>query len=1043
MKTFKTGLITKCLLLMGLALSPAILTGQIKLSQSMSPGGTFGLVDVNELKGGLMMVDNLADRDQIFMNRTKRGMMVVVLDADAVQAGDQTKTFMFTPSEDPADYSDGGKIWNTYDEYSVHTIAQFVSKYALNPWIEVSLGFKDPNGPGIDSIFISTSFIDTIFSNTGDTIFLINKTKADSLYIDYLNLSGVQVLGISTDETFANASNDSIVTQLAIKTYIQSQLASLSANANISKLTVDTLIADSAYIADAKIDTLESNILSAVNGTVDTLISNQLTSVQGSVDSLKINALAFDGDTITGISTNILLGGAGASNDSLSTQLAVKTYVDDRFADFGTNANISKLTVDTLIADSAFIASLRNNVLVTDSINVDTLIALYTTIDTASINKVSVNYFTLDGYYVTSVSNDTMFTSASPTALITEFAVQNRIDSVMVFVNNEFSNLSQNSIENPLNAASRIVVNENDSLVFMVNGDTAMVVSPDGTVHVDTLSVQQLIVSGDTINGISTDVNMGGLAASNDSVSTQLAVKTYVDAEIAKLSGATSTDTLRANVAIIKQSYLDSVYADSLYAVRAKVDTLYMTNDTIYNIAKTGETVADTALDNTLVTAGYVKTNATAFPEGLNPVTRAGWTGVSGQDLNADNVVDFLKRVFFPVPEPTIADFRFDNTRRSYETPPADPNGQLIETISPRLDISYTDWKASGYTLPFTYSVDNRSAADPNITTTNIVSVALASSPGTFNETQAINNANLNVTGYFTVPKAAFGSPSATTANDYTFTMTVTDAYPNVNTLTFPVRLLPGTQLTVNYFRINGVNGPIVVEGDGANKVAALSWSINAQEDTITAISILQELPSAATIPAGSTSATGSFNQTITAPATQGTFNYRYDLQVGSEVYAGNVTTNVNRVYTITDRHFWGYIQLPNRLVIDALPNGSPLNLNAFFTNPPFKGDALNKNWAGSQPNAGIATGASAADGILFTTATAGDVYACFAIPRTTGSVELHQWDDLNKFWVNQSGVVAKPITYTVGTITKNYWIVYSTTAFSSTATPIFRVVEK
>ncbi|MFB6319827.1 hypothetical protein [Saccharicrinis sp. FJH54] len=947
MKTFKTGLITKCLLFIGLVFLPALTNGQIKLSQSMSPGGTFGLVDVNELKGGFMMVDNLEQRDSIFMNRTKRGLMVVVIDANDVQVGDQTKTYMFLPSENPADYSDGGKIWNTYDEYSVHMVSQFMSKYSLNPWVEVSLGLKDPDGPGIDTIFISTSFIDTIYSNTGDTLFLMDKVKTDSLYADYLNLSGVQILGISTDETFANASNDSLVTQLAIKTYVQNELANLS-----------------------------------------------------------------------------------------------------------NNANISNLSVDTLTADTAFISRLLNNTLVSDSINVDTLIALYSTIDTASINKVSVNYFTLNGYWVGSVSNDTLFTSADSTALITEFAVQNRIDSVMVYVNDQFSNLSQNSIENPLNSATKIVVNENDSLVFTVNGDTAMVINPDGTVVADTLAVQQLTLSGDTITGISTDVNLGGIAASNDSLSTQLAVKTYVDSEIAKLSGSTTTDTLRANVGYINQANLDTLMADTAYiaelkadtlvADRAEIDTLYMDGDTIFSIAKTGDTVSDSVQDNTLVTAGYVKNNASAFPDGLNPITRAGWSGVSGQDLNADNVVDFLKKVFFPVPEPQISDFRYNATYRSYETASGgDPNGALTETISPALQIPYATWKNSAFTLALNYDVDNRSALDANITTTNIATVNLASSPGSFNQTDNINNANANITGSFTVNKADFGTPSATVDNNYTFTLTVTDDYPNVNTLTFPVLLKNADPLTISYFRINGGNGPVIVEGDGTDRTPVFSWSINTQEDTVTSITLVQELPSSATYATGSTSATGTYNHTITAPAGQGTYTYRYDLRVGSEVFGSNVNTNVNRQYIITDRHFWGYVYLTQKQAIDAMASGTAVDLSAFFPDAPSRGDQLNKDWEGSQPNAGIASGASVGDGIAFSTTTSGDVYACIAIPRTTGSVELHQWDDLNKYWVDQSGVVAKPVTYTVGSLTKNYWLVYSTTAFSNTAAPIFRVVEK
>lgn len=1008
MKTLTTGFLKKCMFILGLSMLTTLSFGQIKLSQPMTPGGTFGLIDANDLKGGLMMVDSLELRDSILMYRAKKGMMVIIADAEAA-AGYQTKTFMFLPSEDPTDYADGGKIWNTYDEYQVHKIADFIAKYGLDPWVEVSLGLKDPDGPGIDSLYVSSAFIDTIFSNTGDTIFLVDKAKTDSLFTDYLNLSGVQVLGISSDNSFANASNDSLATQLAVKDYIQAELTALSSNANITKLHVDTLNADSAYIIIAKIDTI---------------VTNQL---------------VLNDDTVKGISTDIGLGGIASSNDSISSQLAVKTYVDDSFADFGANATISNLIVDTLTVDTAFISNLLSEVIVSDSINVDTLIALYSTIDTAAISKISVDYFTLNGYWVGSISNDTTFTSADSLALITEFAVQNRIDSVMVYVNNEFSSLSQNSIENPLNAGSRIEVNQNDSLVFMVNNDTAMVIAPDGSVNVDDLVVQQLTIAGVTVGGISTDITMGGTLASNNFIATQYAVKTYVDDEVLKLSGSTSTDTLNAQVAFIGDSYIDSLNADTAKIVRLTADTLFMDSDTIYAIAKTGEVIADADLENTVVTAGYVKNNASAFPEGLNPVTRNGWTGVSGQDLDADNVVDFLKKVFFPVPEPRIASI---GVAGAYSTETlasvTEPNGDLTESIA-TFEVPYATWK-SGLSLDIAYNVMNRSVVDGDIANTNIASISIEQ--GTYTPAAIPGNGLPAFTGNFpTVDVADLNpAPSATANSTYTFTTTVIDAYPNENTLDWNVRLLAGQKLAITGFSITA---PTLIEGDGDDKTVRFNWAINNNEDVITSINVNQELPSAATIATGSTTASSFYEYTLGVPATQGTYTYRYDLSVGSQVYGSNVVSAFNRTYIISDRHFWGYIDLTNRNTISALSNGNALDLNTIFNVT--SGDVLNKNWEGSQPNAGIASGASSSNGELFTTGAAGDVYACIAIPKTSGAVELHQWDDLNKYWVKQGtdGIVVRSVTHTVGTLVKDYWIVYSTTAFSSTAAPIFRVVEK
>ena len=95
MKTFEARIIRSFLFFVLISFISVNGYGQIKLSQPLSPGGTFGLVDVNELKGGLMLVEDIAQRDNIYMNRTKRGMLVVVEDADLIKDGEQIKCFMF------------------------------------------------------------------------------------------------------------------------------------------------------------------------------------------------------------------------------------------------------------------------------------------------------------------------------------------------------------------------------------------------------------------------------------------------------------------------------------------------------------------------------------------------------------------------------------------------------------------------------------------------------------------------------------------------------------------------------------------------------------------------------------------------------------------------------------------------------------------------------------------------------------------------------------------------------------------------------------
>lgn len=954
------------------------------------------------------MVDSLELRDSIFMYRAKKGMMVVVADAESAP-GYQTKTYMFLPSEDPADYVDAGKIWNTYDEYQVHSISEFIIKYGLDPWVEVSLGLKDPDGPGIDSLYVSSAFIDTIYSNVGDTIYLVDKAKTDSLYTNALNVSGVQILGISTDETFASASNDSIATQLAVKSYVDNQFIAFGRTASIENLTVDTLTVDTAFISNLNNQTISSELIN-----VDTLLARY-----SSIDTLASNMLVLSGDTIQGISDDVNLGSALASNDSISTQLAVKTYVDTKFTDFGKTASIENLTVDTLTVDTAFISNLLSQVVVSDSINVDTLIALYSTMDTASINKVNANYFTLNGYWVGSISNDTVFTSADSLALITEFGVQNRIDSVMIYVNDQFSNLSQNSIQNPINASTKITVNENDSLVFTVNGDTALVVNPDGSVVVDTLLSNMLVLSGDTIQGISKDINLGGVTASDDSIATQLAVKTYVDTEVAKLSGSTSTDTLRANVAFIENAIIDTLVADTAYisellvdslvATRIKADTIIIPGDTIIDIAKTGDVIAVEDEDNTLVTAGYVNSSASAFPDGANPITRTGWTGVSGQDLDAANVVDFLKKVFFPVPEPRIASVGIGATLSTETlTLPSEPNGNLTESVA-TYTVPYATWK-SGLSMDIDYDVRNRSAEDVQITTTNIETIKIEQ--GTYTPAAVVvGNGTTPVTGTFPTVNLVDLNPApvATTTRNYTFTTSVTDAYPNVNALNWVVSLSAALRTTNPSFTVN----PSTVEDNGGASPydITFAWAFNPRDEVISDVTIDGTTTGATA--SGSVASNGGALSALQMNTSVDPSGRTYTLSVDGDLYTDRTRT---AAVAVCDRSYRGILNAAQTGTVDA---GSFTINNTNLSQQ----DKLCETWE------------SATGFFTFNTPGGQDYFICFAVPKSDFSGPPVIVLDTPLGAQDESGTVVKEIIHTFGTKSIPYYVVYSTTAYGGVGT--------
>lgn len=190
---------------------------QIKVSQTLATKGPFPLISSNEASGGLKTVANLTERDAILMNRSTEGMIVVVVDADGINAGNQTKTFMFLPDE----------VWTA----SSSTIAEAGKSYY---WKEISIGIKDPATGGLDSMYVQTLFIDTIYSNLADSIFVLDPLFASSLTVEQLTLGEALVLGVSDDIHLTDRSSNEVVTEHAVGAYVDSIASDLYDSINVS-----------------------------------------------------------------------------------------------------------------------------------------------------------------------------------------------------------------------------------------------------------------------------------------------------------------------------------------------------------------------------------------------------------------------------------------------------------------------------------------------------------------------------------------------------------------------------------------------------------------------------------------------------------------------------------------------------------------------------------------------------------------------------------------------------------------------------------------
>ncbi|MET7030845.1 beta strand repeat-containing protein [Sediminicola luteus] len=157
----------------------------------------------------------------------------------------------------------------------------------------------------------------------------------------------------SSDDTFVTADNVNFPTQLAVKTYVDTQVATVNTDDDITAVNFDgtsLTVEEGTTSFSADLSALEESAdIAAVQADVDaneTAANNAIAIVQADVDQNEADAdaaIALKEDAANKSSDDTF---AAADNINFPTQLAVKTYVDNQVATITTDDDITAVSFD-------------------------------------------------------------------------------------------------------------------------------------------------------------------------------------------------------------------------------------------------------------------------------------------------------------------------------------------------------------------------------------------------------------------------------------------------------------------------------------------------------------------------------------------------------------------------------------------------------------------------------------------------------------------------------------------------------------------------
>lgn len=366
------------------------------------------------------------------------------------------------------------------------------------------------------------------------------------------------------------------------------------------------------------------------------------------------------------------------------------------------------------------------------------------------------------------------------------------------------------------------------------------------------------------------------------------------------------------------------------------ISKIVMDGDTLTKIAISGDTIAEADRNNTLATVGYVgesSSSSSSDLDGEKAITRPGWDGVTGFIPNTENVVDFLKRVFYPVSTPLITSFNYSNVTTSgkYSYQSEDDQKMVTDHVG-TITVPYSTWNIST-DLSFNYEITNRSMSDGSDDTA--IKTVEMFSDGTSVGSNTLNSSAATVSGSITPDKSSF-STDIDNNQSSVLNLQVTDEASNVVNLNLNITFTQAQGVAVTSAWMSATDGgskllgegsgassdPYLIERTGSDITDYFIYGLNFNDDTQADINFIGTYkPSNLT---GITATSGSESFTIPNTATSSAF--RVGASATGDVANDASSTSSSSYYLLKDKLYCGFLSSdvePTETAIKALNNSS------------------------------------------------------------------------------------------------------------------------
>ncbi len=513
--------------------------------------------------------------------------------------------------------------------------ANLSTQLAIKTYVDNQVGSQDLQEAYVDGNTITTSAAEGDVVITGTEQLVVSTTNGvdvtnNATIGGTLDVTGNTSLSTLSTSGTATLDNTSVTNNATVGgTLGVTGNTSLSTLSTSGTATLDnTSITNNATVGGTLGVTGNTSLSTVTTSGAATLNSADVTNnlTVGGVTQLDgTNGLQFDGGTnVTDISTATDLGGGAASDANLSTQLAIKTYVDNQVG----SQDLQEAYID-------------GNTITTSAAEGDVVITGTEQLVVSTTNGVDVtNNATIGG--TLDVTGNTSLTtlSTSGTATLDNTSVTNNATvggTLGVTGNTSLSTLSTSgtatldntSITNNATVGGTLGVTGNTSLSTVTTSGAATLNSADVTNNLTVGGVTQLdgtnglqFDGGTNVTDISTATDLGGGAASDANLSTQLAIKTYVDNQVG--SQDLQEAYIDGNTITTSAAEGDVVITGTEQLVVSTTNGVDVTNNA--TIGGTLDVTGNTSL-STLSTSGTATLDNTSI---TNNATVGGTLGVTG-----------------------------------------------------------------------------------------------------------------------------------------------------------------------------------------------------------------------------------------------------------------------------------------------------------------------------------------------------------------------------------------------------------------------------